>query len=42
MFWVDSRLLEVVKIESWSHIEVGQCHLFFRLGCRLISRTQKS
>ena len=29
MFWADSRLLEVVKIESWSHIEVGQCHLFF-------------
>ena len=29
MFWVDSRLLEVVKIERWSHIEVGQCRLFF-------------
>ena len=29
MFWADSRLLEVVKIERWSHIEVGQCRLFF-------------
>ena len=29
VFWVDSRLLEVVKIERWSHIEVGQCRLFF-------------
>ena len=25
MFWADSRLLEVVKIERRSHIEVGQC-----------------
>ena len=29
MFWADSRLLEVVKIESWSQIEVGQCRLLF-------------
>ena len=32
MFWADSRLLEVVKIESWSHMEVGQCRLFFGWG----------
>ena len=32
MFWADSRLLEVVKIERWSHIEVGQCRLFFSVG----------
>ena len=32
VFWADSRLLEVVKIESWSHMEVGQCRLFFGWG----------
>ena len=32
MFWADSRLLEVVKIERWSHMEVGQCRLFFSVG----------
>ena len=32
VFWADSRLLEVVKIQSWSHMEVGQCRLFFGWG----------